>query len=271
MVTIRTVAAVARAVTLVRLAGLGGGRAGARRANWALHRMSGPVIAALGVRTEVIGAPRSGPALVVGNHLSWLDILVLQDQAPMRQVAKAEVGNWPVVADVARRTGTIFLDRFRPRALPDVVDAAAAALRSGAKVQAFPEATTRCGGALGRFHRCLFQAAIDAAVVVAPVTLRYLDIDSRPTTAPSFLGDESLLEALRRLLALRGVRVQVHWLPAIPAIAGTGHRAIDRARLTTLVERAVARDLAIPIVGRPTPAPMTPIATGAQAVPVVVT
>lgn len=271
MVTVRTVAAVTRAVTLVRLAGLGGGRAGTRRANWALHRMSGPVIAALGVRTEVIGAPRSGPALVVGNHLSWLDILVLQGQAPMRQVAEVEVGDWPVVADVARRTGTIFLDRCRPRALPDVVDAAAAALRSGAKVQAFPEAATRCGGALGRFHRCLFQAAIDAAVVVAPVTLRYLDNDGRPTSAPAFLGGESPSEARRRLLALRGVRVQVHWLAPIPAIAGTGHRATDRARLATLVERAVARDLTIPIAGRPTPAPETPLAAGPQGAPVVVT
>lgn len=249
-VAVRTTVAVGGALVAIRLAGMGRGRGATRRGSWALHVASGVLVSALGVRIEESGSPRSGAALVVGNHLSWLDILVLSARIPMRQVAKTEVGGWPMISGVAGRTGTIFLDRFRLRCLPGVVDQAAAALRQGHKVQAFPEATTRCGGAIGQFYRCLFQAAIDAAVVVAPVTLKYLDADGGSTAAPAFLGDETLIDSLRRVLALRGLRVQVHWLPAIPAIAGTGRPAVDRARLAALVERAVARDLAVQVVPR---------------------
>jgi len=259
----RTIVAVVGAVAVVRIASHGGGATAVRRGSWALHRVSATVLAALGVRTQVTGRPRSGAALVVGNHVSWLDVLVLSAGTPMLQVAKSEIRDWPIISGIGRRTGTIFLDRFRLRGLPDVVDQVARALRQGHKVQGFPEATTRCGGAIGEFHRCLFQAAIDAAVAVAPVTLQYLDSEGRRTTAPAFLGDETLIDSVRRVLALRGLQVRVHWLPAIPAIAGTGKPAVDRARLSTLVERAVARDLGVPVVLRtsrrtvPAAAPMS--------------
>jgi 1-acyl-sn-glycerol-3-phosphate acyltransferase len=242
--------AVVWALAVVRIATHGGGRTAVQRGSWALHKVSAAALSALGVRTQVTGRPRSGAALVVGNHVSWLDILVLSSGAPMLQVAKSEIRDWPIISGIGRRTGTIFLDRFRLRGLPDVVDQVARALRQGHKVQGFPEATTRCGGAIGEFHRFLFQAAIDAAVAVAPVTLQYLDSEGRRTTAPAFLGDETLIDSVRRVLALRDLHVRVHWLPAIPAIAGTGKPAVDRARLSTLVERAVARDLGVPVVLR---------------------
>lgn len=248
--TARTVIVVVWALAAVRIAGHGNGRTAVRRGSWAVHKVSATALSAIGVRTEVTGRPRSGAALVVGNHVSWLDVLVLSAASPMLQVAKAEIRDWPVISGIGRRTGMIFLDRFRLRALPDVVDQVARALRQGHKVQAFPEATTRCGGAIGEFHRCLFQAAIDAAVAVAPVTLQYLDSGGRRITAPAFLGDQTLIDSVRRVLALRGLHVRVHWLPAIPAIAGTGKPAVDRARLTSLVERAVAGDLGVPVVLR---------------------
>lgn len=252
------------ALTVVRLATVGGGHGAVRRGSWALHRVCGPLVGALGVRTEVTGSPRSGAALVVGNHLSWMDILVLSASTPMRQVAKSEIGDWPLISGSARRSGSIFLDRSRWRELPAVVDQATIALRQGHKVQAFPEATTRCGGAIGEFHRCLFQAAIDAAVVVAPVTIRYLDPAGNPTAAPAFLGDEDLMTSLRRLLRIRGLRVQVHWLPVVPAIAGTSRPAIDRARLAAAAQRVVAADLQVTVVPRPGRGTPTPTARPAQ-------
>jgi len=261
-VTTRAAATVGWALIVVRLATVGGGYSAVRRGSWALHRVCGPMVGALGVRTEVTGSPRSGAALVVGNHLSWLDILVLSASTPMRQVAKSEIGDWPLIAGAARRTGSIFLDRSRWRLLPAVVDQATTALRQGHKVQAFPEATTRCGGAIGEFHRCLFQAAIDAAVVVAPVTIRYLDRAGNPTVTPTFLGDEDLMTSLRRLLSMRGVWVQVHWLPVVPAIARTSRPAADRARLAGLVQRAVATDLRVMVAPRPGRVHCSPCAAG---------
>lgn len=248
-VALRAAWSVALSVGLLRLAALGPRRSAARRASWVLTRRSRAVLRALGITVETTGAPRRDPALVVGNHQSFLDILVLAAQRPMRQVAKVEVAGWPLFGGLARTTGSLFLDRRALHELPALVEAAGAALRSGDTVQVFPEATTRCGDAITEFHRAVLQAAVDAAVAVTPVTLRYA-IAGEPVNAPAFLGDETLLDVLRRILALRGLTVQVRWLPAVPAIAGTGHRATDRARLTTLVQDAVARDLAVPVVWR---------------------
>ena len=114
----------------------------------------------------------------------------------------------------------------------------------------FPEATTRCGGALADFRRAGFQAAIDAAVVVLPVTLTYRDRQGRQTAAPAFVGDETLLAAIRRTVALRDLTVAVHWLRPVPAIAGTGQWAKDRARVSTLAESAIACDLQVPVIRR---------------------
>lgn len=220
-----------------------------RRGPWALQRVSRWLLRALGVRLSIEGIPRSGPSLVVGNHVSWLDILVLSASAPMRMVAKSEVRQWPVIGNAAVRAGTFFLRRERLRSLPESVAGIAAALRSGSRVQVFPEATTRCGGALNPFRRAAFQAAIDAGVVVSPVTIGYFDHRQQSSVLPAFVGDETLTTSVRRVVGMSGLTARVSWLRPIPAIAGTGRDAVDRARVARLSENAVAADLRIPVLG----------------------
>ena len=242
--------AVAAGVMVIAVCSMWPARGRARGGSWALHRVSRWVLRAVGVRVSVHGAPRSGPSLVVGNHVSWLDILALSASAPMRMVAKSEVGRWPLIGRSAARAGTLFLDRDRLRELPDAVVEMTMALRAGSRVQVFPEATTRCGGALNPFHRAAFQAAINAAVVISPVTVQYLDPDGGSTTAVAFVGEESLAASVRRLLRTSGVTVQVHWLRPIPAIAGTGRATVDRATVARLAENAVALNLGVPVIGK---------------------
>lgn len=218
-----------------------------RRGAWALQQVSRWILRAVGVAVVVEGRPRSGPSLVVGNHVSWLDILALSASAPMQLVAKAEVRGWPVVGITARLTGTLFLQRERLRDLPEAVAAITAALRAGSRVQVFPEATTRCGGALDPFRRAAFQAALNAGVVISPVTVRYLDATDTPTTMPAFVGDETLFGSVRRVLRGRDCWVKVRWLAPIPAIAGTGRNPVDRAVVARLAQNAVARNLGIPV------------------------
>lgn len=227
-----------------------------RRAATGLRLGSRIVLAVLRVRVVTRGKPLPGPALVVANHTSWLDILVLCAGAPMLPVAKAEVAAWPVIGRLARRSGALFIDRWRYRELPDVVDRVAGALRAGHRVQVFPEGTTRCGASLDPFRRALFQAAIDAATVVSPVALRYRDGAGAPTTASCFVGDETLITSVWRVLRSRPLRVEVHWLPVVPAIVAIGHRATDRAAVATKAQDAVARALHQPVVppaGAPRP------------------
>ena len=129
--------------------------------------------------------------------------------------------------------------------MPVLIDEMTTALRQGYKVQLFPEATTRCGGAVAEFHRAGFQAAIDAAVVVMPVTLIYRDAHGQQTAAAAFVGDESLVSAIRRAVALPAMSVDVHLAPTDPGHRRHRQRAKDRARITTLVESAIARDLQV--------------------------
>lgn len=251
-----TTLAVPVAVLLVLLAGLTGPRRSAqRRRVRAIGRGSALVLAALGVRTVTFGSgpPRGG--LVVGNHVSWLDVLVLAAAAPARDVAKAEVAGWPVVGGLARRAGTVFVRRNRWRGLPAAVRRVEHALRRGERVLVFPEATTRCGGSVGTFRRAMFQAAIDTAVPVAPVALAYRDGGGLRTTAPAFVGDEGLAASLRRILVAGRITVEVHWLPTIPAIVRGGHRSRDRAILAALAQRAITVRLGVPVAGGVTAGP----------------
>jgi hypothetical protein len=86
----------------------------------------------------------------------------------------------------------------------------------------------------GRFRTALFQAAIDGGVPVLPVALRFHMRDGSPTTAPSFIGDETIVDSVRRVAALRGLVLEVHVLDEVAP-----GRAADRRELARLAEAAV--------------------------------
>ncbi|BCJ72535.1 1-acyl-sn-glycerol-3-phosphate acyltransferase [Catellatospora sp. IY07-71] len=174
---------------------------------WRADLLARALLRALGIRLRVTGADLAPGALLVGNHVSWLDIVVMTalsgPRARLRMVAKTEVAGWPVIGRIGRRQRTIFVDRARPRALPGTVAQVAAALREGYTVQVFPEGTTTCGPHPVPWRAAFLQAAIDAGAPVQSITLRY----THP--AAGFVGDDTLVESLRRVLAARGLSVAV--------------------------------------------------------------
>jgi 1-acyl-sn-glycerol-3-phosphate acyltransferase len=195
------------------------------------------VLRALRIQLEISGgdrfaAPTAG-VLVVSNHVSWLDLMVLGAVQPLRMVAKSEIRGWPVVGPLARRTGTIFVDRERLSTLPRTVAAVSRELAGGAAIGVFPEGTTWCGLATGRFRPAVFQAALDSATPVRPVALRYCLAGAGATTVASFVGSTTLWEAVLRVAGVHGVLVKVHLLPPLPT-AG-----LDRRTLATRAEAAV--------------------------------
>lgn len=193
-----------------------------------LRLLARAALAALGVRHDRRGrAPRRG-ALIVANHVSWLDVLVLLAHTPARMLAKREVRSWPVIGALAAVSGAVFVDRQRPRTLPTTVAALAAALRAGAAVAVFPEGTTWCGRTGGRFRPAVFQAAVDAGVPVVPVTLRFVLADGAGTTVAAFLGEDTLLASLRRVVSVRGLRITVRAHPALHPMPGASRRALAR-------------------------------------------
>jgi 1-acyl-sn-glycerol-3-phosphate acyltransferase len=168
-----------------------------------------------------LGRPFDEGALVVSNHISWLDVVAVNAVRPMRAVAKAEIAGWPVLGRVTTRAGTLFADRERLSALPRLVADTADVLRRGSLVHVCAEGTTWCGRASGRFATAPFQAAIDAGVAVRPVALRYRIEGGRETTWPAFIGDGTLLSSVRRVARVRGLVVEVLACPQIPAGSAT--------------------------------------------------
>ncbi|HVW42103.1 MAG TPA: lysophospholipid acyltransferase family protein [Amycolatopsis sp.] len=173
-------------------------------------------------------------ALVVSNHISWLDIVAVNAVRPMRALAKREIADWPVLGTLVARGGSIFLDRERLSTLPATIAELAGALRGGSLVNVTPEGTTWCGLASGRFTTATFQAAIDGGVPVRPLALRYRLEDGRETSQPAFIGPESLIDSLRRVARLRGLVLEMHVCEEIAP-----GRAADRRELAGLAEAAV--------------------------------
>ncbi|MBA8926101.1 1-acyl-sn-glycerol-3-phosphate acyltransferase [Kutzneria viridogrisea] len=202
---------------------------------------------AIGLRVRVHGDRRiqsteGRGVLVVTNHVSWLDALVVDAVQPMPMVAKRDIADWPVLGPLVSAAGSVFLDRERLTRLPETIAALTAALRDGVAIGANPEGTTWCGMASGHFKPALFQAALDAGVPVRPVALRYRLADGSHTPAAAFVGDEDLVTSIRRVLRIRHLVVEVHVLPEIAPGRAEGRRA-----LAALAESAVASALEVPI------------------------
>lgn len=191
----------------------------ARTRNW-----SRALLSLLGVRLAVRGQPPgddAGNILVIANHVSWLDIYLLNATRPPRFVSKAEVRGWPVVGWLAAFAGTIFLERGRRRDTARVNDVLAGALADGGCVALFPEGTTSDGTRLKPFLPSLFQAAISAQSVLQPVALRYRLPDGGIDTAAAYHGDMSMMDSLRNILTRQEIRAELYFLEPMSCVGKT--------------------------------------------------
>jgi 1-acyl-sn-glycerol-3-phosphate acyltransferase len=160
--------------------------------------------------------------LWVANHVSWIDVFVINAMFPARFVAKSEVRRWPLIGVLSAKAGTLFVTRAQRRGLRDTVATLAAALENGERVVVFPEGTSAAQGAMQPFRANLFEAAVVARAAVQPVAIRYLDPDGRPHGAVEYIGDMSLAESIMALLSGKPVRAQLATMTALPAL--DGHR-----------------------------------------------
>jgi 1-acyl-sn-glycerol-3-phosphate acyltransferase len=189
----------------------------------------------LATDTERLSVPGARGTLIVANHLSWLDVVAALAIEPTAFLAKREVGRWPLIGALARRCGTLFVDRNEVRRLPGVVEELARTLRSGRSVLVFPEGTTWCGRCRGgEFRRAAFQAAIDAGAPVRPLTFEYRQGDE-PTTVASFVGDDTVLASLGRVTRASDLRVRIS---AHEAFEPDGDRRTLAARAGARVRQA---------------------------------
>ncbi|MBZ0104586.1 MAG: 1-acyl-sn-glycerol-3-phosphate acyltransferase [Sulfuricella denitrificans] len=179
----------------------------------------------------------SSKAMVVANHISWLDIYLLNAARPVRFVSKAEVRNWPVIGWLAQVTGTLFLEREKRRDAARINNAIGIALDNGDCVAFFPEGTTTDGTRLRPFLASLLQPAIDAGAELRPVAIRYPSPDGGINTLAAYFDDMSMLDSLRNILSQREIRAEVRFLEPIPC------RGKSRRELARQAESAISSAL----------------------------
>lgn len=218
----------ASAVAVGERVGLAGHSARRQRCS---QRFMRHLTAALPYQVHVHGQVPQRPMLWVGNHVSWSDIAVLGQLAPLAFVSKAEVRHWPVAGWLAQQAGTLFIRRGAndsQRLRRDM----ALRLEGGQALMIFPEGTTTDGQQLRTFHGRLLACAADAGVAVQPVAIRYERAGQIDAVAP-FIGDDDLLSHLLRLLRAPRGEVHIHLLAPIEA------RGVERAALAFQAQEAV--------------------------------
>ena len=144
-----------------------------RRRGVLFRRWCRTVLRVAGIRLLARGRCPESASLVIANHLSYLDVMVLGAETPMVFVAKSEVASWPVVGPLCAFVGTLFIDRTSRAGLPAVTNSVANLMAAGIRVMVFPEGTTTAGDQLLPFRPALLQPAIDQGAAVACATLLY--------------------------------------------------------------------------------------------------
>lgn len=221
-------------------------RAGGRsrpddRARW-LHVCAIRAAEIVGLEVRVRGTVSPGPAMIIANHLSYLDVIAIGSVRSCRFVSKADVVRWPLIGRMLGAAGTILVDRERRLDVGRVAARVRGAIVGGGAVVLFPEGTTSDGAGVLPFRSSLLEPAVATGCPVLPVGLRYeLPSGGRVSEDVCFVGDASFLPHFLRLLGRPRVRV---WLTFGEVSAAGG----DRKELADRLRSDVARLAGVPPV-----------------------
>lgn len=213
------------------------------------------IVRLLGIRVRLSGEPATvRPLLLVANHVSWTDIMVLGSVAELSFIAKAEVAGWPLFGTFARLHRSVFVDRTARRAAGAQVKAVAQRLAAGDALVLFAEGTSADGNRILPFRSTLLQAAApnpEHPLAVQPVALAYtrlhgmaLGRQHRPHAA--WIGDQTLMPHLMALLREGAMDVEVHFAAPIDVAPGTSRKQLARqaqGQVRAMLARALRRPM----------------------------
>lgn len=190
--------------------------------------------------TVVATGPGPGEAIgaVVANHVSWVDVFVLNAVGTCRFVAKSEVRGWPAIGWLSARAGTIYILRNARTGLQAANMTIASHLKAGERLAFFPEGTSRPQGRMLSFHASLFQSVIDSGACVYPVALRYVDSGGNLSPAVEYVGEMSLWESILSLLS------HGPFVAEVALLAPIGSAGAERRALAAQTQVAIAESLA---------------------------
>ena len=188
----------------------------------------------VGMHVAVTGEPPDAPFVLVSNHLSYVDVILIGSQVRCVFISKAEVQDWPLIGTVVRSVGTLFLDRDAKRNLPQVVRRMEDVWESGRGVVFFPEGTTGRGDHVAPFRPSLLEPAARCKRPVHYASLSYRTREKCPPAnrAICWWGDMKFTSHILQLLAMPGFDASLTF--------GTEPiREDDRKVLATRLHRAI--------------------------------
>jgi len=211
-----------------------------RRALW-VQQTARRILRSLDIEYRVDGQPATR-GLVVCNHLSYIDILVLSAVMPCFFVAKIEIGGWPFFGKAARCGGTIFVDRSSLASAQSVAEQMTERLKLSIPVPVllFPEGTSTDGSEVIRFHSRLIDPATSLGVPITTAAVRYAVGDGTPERELCWYGDETFVNHLWKVLGVGGFEADLRF--GEPRVYTDRRRAADETREEITAMRDEARE-----------------------------
>jgi len=164
----------------------------------------------ISIDTEIVGELPKNGALIVSNHISWLDIHAISAICSVRFVAKSEVARWPIFGLFAKKLNTFFINRESKTQARKMIGDLSDALKSGDRICVFPEGTSSDGTSVLNFHSNFFESAIQAQVECIPLGILYENLQTgEMSTATAFIGDMGLIESISKISRSPALRVRL--------------------------------------------------------------
>ncbi|AFL75620.1 lysophospholipid acyltransferase family protein [Thiocystis violascens] len=208
-----------------------------RRPVWvpqAVHWWHARLCRALGLRLRIVGRVEPG-CLLVGNHISWLDIPIVGAQHEIAFLSKSEVRGWPLIGWMAEIAGTLFIERGAHQA-DRIAACIVAEVARGHPLMIFPEGTTSEGHCVRRFHPRLFSVAQDSGIRIQPVAIGYRrGEDPTPDPHAPYVDDDTLIANLWQIIRHPDLVAHIQFLPPLRADDDATRRSLAESSRLAIV------------------------------------
>jgi 1-acyl-sn-glycerol-3-phosphate acyltransferase len=195
----------------------------------------------LGIRTIVTGNVDNSADLYVSNHVTYLDIIIINKLLPVNFIAKSEIADWPIIGNLASRTGTLYIKRGDNIESKKIINEMQKRLDSNKKIFFFPEGRIGNGRRIKKFHSKLFRAVENRQISIQPVVIRYPKNYPIDTSYSNDISVKSQKGEMIRLyldvLMKPKSHVILHFLEKVNT------RDYDFIKLTSLTEDKINKEL----------------------------
>jgi 1-acyl-sn-glycerol-3-phosphate acyltransferase len=206
----------------------------------------------LNIKVTVVGEEgqlERGGYVIISNHVSYVDGIILGSLFPVVFVSKKEVKSWPVIGQWNTLCGTIYINRQRKELVPLLIEEISRKLTQEANVLLFPEGTSTNGERMLPFQTAPLAAPLRKRAIIVPVTLTYKSVEEKPVSVFNrdliyWYGDMSFVNHFWKLLSLRGIEAIVTLQPKIECF---------RYEDNSAGRRRLAEDCYNRVLGRITP------------------